>query len=250
MLKFSFLLLILVASLFGSEQTFYKKYQSLADPLYCPWKKDKTFSQINNSYFYKDFSDDVSYARYLQYVLTRHVLATIQEGDIIECGVCGGKSLDVMASACDLFDKKGRTLYGIDSFEGLSTPGLNDHDVRNGQQFFKNGSCSGGALEHIQQLLSIHHNPIKLIKGWIPAPFIGLENCQFCLAHIDVDLYQPTKDCLIFIYPRMLKGGIILFDDYGFPMCPGARKAIDDYLADKPEALIPIPSGQAFIIKQ
>jgi len=41
-----------------------------------------------------------------------------------------------------------------------------------------------------------------------------------------------------------------LFDDYGFPMCKGARKAIDEYLSGKPEVLIKEPIGRAYIIKQ
>ena len=30
----------------------------------------------------------------------------------------------------------------------------------------------------------------------------------------------------------------MLFDDYGFATCPGARRAIDEFFADKPEPII------------
>ena len=33
----------------------------------------------------------------------------------------------------------------------------------------------------------------------------------------------------------MQRGAVIVYDDYGFPTCPGARKAVDDFFADKPE---------------
>ena len=48
----------------------------------------------------------------------------------------------------------------------------------------------------------------------------------------------------------MSKNGIIIFDDYGFPSCPGARKAVDEYFKDKPENVIYLATGQAFVIKE
>src|SRR5688572_31529904 len=42
----------------------------------------------------------------------------------------------------------------------------------------------------------------------------------------DVDVYQPTRDSLEYFYPRLVTGGILVCDDYGWP---GARKAVDDF---------------------
>jgi|BogFormECP03_OM2_1039629.scaffolds.fasta_scaffold00023_5 O-methyltransferase len=41
----------------------------------------------------------------------------------------------------------------------------------------------------------------------------------------------------------------LLIDDYGFPSCEGARKAVDKFLEDKIEKLITTPSGPAYLIK-
>ena len=69
------------------------------------------------------------------------------------------------------------------------------------------------------------------------------------LAHIDVDIYEPTLASCAFFYPRMTPGGILLFDDYGFPACRGEKEAVDSFFADKPESVITLPSGQALVIK-
>jgi hypothetical protein len=61
-------------------------------------------------------------------------------------------------------------------------------------------------------------------------------------------LYQPTFASVSFFYPRMNSGGLMLFDDYGFATCPGARRAIDEFFADKPEPIIDLPTGQAFVL--
>ena len=52
-----------------------------------------------------------------------------------------------------------------------------------------------------------------------------------------------------FFYPRLNSGGMIICDDYGFRTCPGARRAVDEYMSDKMESVIELPTGQAVIIK-
>jgi O-methyltransferase len=41
----------------------------------------------------------------------------------------------------------------------------------------------------------------------------------------------------------------MLFDDYGFWSCPGARQAVDEFFADKPEAPFALPTGQALVAR-
>lgn len=104
--------------------------------------------------------------------------------------------------------------------------------------------------EQVQEKLSSFSEKLRLYKGWIPKRFDEVSEKKFCFVHIDVDLYQPTLDSISFFYPRLVKGGIILCDDYGFNTCPGAKKAFDEYVKDKPEKIVHVPTGQGFIVKQ
>ncbi|MEI9897143.1 MAG: TylF/MycF/NovP-related O-methyltransferase [Chthoniobacter sp.] len=63
--------------------------------------------------------------------------------------------------------------------------------------------------------------------GFIPETFRDVSIPQLAFAHIDVDLYQSVLDCVEFVYPRLTPGGVMLFDDYGFPSCTRAREATD-----------------------
>ena len=72
---------------------------------------------------------------------------------------------------------------------------------------------------------------------------------KFALVHIDVDLHAPTRDSLEFFYPRMSEGGVIIVDDYGSSLCPGATLAVDTLLADKPEKMISLVDGGGFLVK-
>ena len=55
---------------------------------------------------------------------------------------------------------------------------------------------------------------------------------------MDCDAYTSHIDSLNFIYPRMSTGGCIVFDDYNEKKWPGAKKAIDEFFSDKPEAIM------------
>jgi hypothetical protein len=43
---------------------------------------------------------------------------------------------------------------------------------------------------------------------------------------------------------------VIVCDDYGFTPCPGAKEAVDDFMAGRPENVIHSPTGQGVVIKR
>ena len=47
-----------------------------------------------------------------------------------------------------------------------------------------------------------------------------------------------------------MKGGILLFDDYGDHSCPGAKIAVDQFFDDKSEYPIYLPTGQCVVLKK
>jgi hypothetical protein len=66
------------------------------------------------------------------------------------------------------------------------------------------------------------------VRQTLPDFLAAHEEHAFAFVNIDVDLYEAVKSILEHVFPRVVRGGIILLDDYeGFP---GARKAVDEYL--------------------
>jgi hypothetical protein len=179
-------------------------------------------------------SFDRKYTLYQMLHLTHHL-----RGDLVECGAYRGGSAYFM---CEAHRDTGRTIHLFDSFSGLSEP----RDI-DGAYWRR------GALATSQDTLTAGlagFTNYRCYAGWIPTRFVEVENLLFSFLHIDVDLYEPTKDSLEFFYPRMLREGVILMDDYGFKSCPGAKQAADEFFADKPEKIVMLPTGQAFVIKQ
>jgi O-methyltransferase len=58
---------------------------------------------------------------------------------------------------------------------------------------------------------------------------------------------ESTLACLEFFYPRMIPGGIMLSHDYS--ILAGVRQAFTEFLTDKPEPVIELPSTQCMVIK-
>lgn len=161
-------------------------------------------------------------------------------GDTAECGVFAGASSYLICRSSE-GGRYARTHFLFDSFEGLSEPSAPDGN------YWRKGSlaCS---LEIAKENLRTVANT-SWHKGWIPDTFEEVAQRTFAFVHIDVDLYQPTRDSVRFFYPRMSKGGIIICDDYGFKSCPGATLAIDEFLTGKPEKMLALPDGGGFLIR-
>jgi len=177
--------------------------------------------------------------RWTVYQLARLVAGV--PGDTAECGVFEGAGSFLICAATQHQGGRSRTHYIVDSFEGLSEPDA----VDGGSWRRGNLSCD---IETVRRNLA-GFDRLSWCKGWIPEAFGCIPATGFAFVHIDLDLYQPTRDSIEFFYPRMSTGGIIVCDDYGFTTCPGATKAIDDFLAGRPEQMIALPCGGGFLIK-
>lgn len=192
--------------------------------------------------YYRKYASTLDFSsldrRYMLDQLAKHAM-TLGGGDTAECGVFRGASSYLI---CQRIQGTGRLHFLFDSFEGISVP--TDEDC----------GCAWGAGEFACSEEQVHEtlrefSCAQYYKGWIPDRFDEVSERTFSFVHIDVDLYQPTLDSLVFFYPRMVPGGIILCDDYGMRQAPGAKKAMDDFFVGKQEVIMSLPTGQGLVIK-
>lgn len=155
------------------------------------------------------------------------------EGEVWECGVYHGGTAMLIAEIAE-----GRTVRLFDTFEGMPQADAN-YDTH------KQGDFNDALINDVK----LRVQNAEFHKGFIPETFSGLGESKVAFAHIDVDIFQSVLDCSEFIYPRLASGGIMLYDDCGFPSCAGARAAVDLYFADKIEKPIYLTTGQVLIIK-
>ncbi len=133
-------------------------------------------------------------------------------GDFVEVGVYAGGSARVLYQICH---QRHCRLHLFDTFEGL--PWKSEWDVHEVGQFAFSDT----------HLLTREMPGAWIYKGIFPDTLPDdLQNIAF--VHEDTDQYQSTKAVIDHLYPRLVDGGIILFDDYFTADCPGSKKAIDE----------------------
>lgn len=161
-------------------------------------------------------------------------------GEVWECGVYRGGSA-LFIKGCLAAQGSAKTLRLFDTFSGHPASGAWDkHPVG----LFSDTS-EAEVRARFEGLSDVVFHP-----GVIPTTFAGLEGSTISFAHIDVDQYQAVLDCLAFIYPRMVAGGYILLDDYGCSECPGARRAVDEFMVGKVETLTAIAGAPQVYLRK
>jgi len=158
------------------------------------------------------------------------------QGDIAEVGVYQGGSALQLA---ETFPNK--MIHLFDTFCGMpqSDPSIDTH---------KEGDFADTSLERVKEKLKEYQN-IFYYPGFFPKTADGLLPYWFTFVNVDVDLYVSTANCLLYFWPRLVKNGILFIqDDYGFPKCRGATKAVDEFISSK-GLVLKRDGSQAWIVK-
>lgn len=155
-------------------------------------------------------------------------------GAMAEVGVYQGASAKLLCEA-----KGPVELHLFDTFDGLPQSTSTDQGVHSQNQY----PCS---LQSVRKYLKDYKN-VHFHPGLFPDSAKSLAEKQFSFVHLDVDLYESTLAGLEYFYPRLIPGGVILSHDYS--ILAGVRKAFDDFLRDKSERPVQLPSTQCMLIK-
>lgn len=185
---------------------------------------------------------------------TRYVVRERVPGDIVECGVWRGGSMQAMALALLEGGDVSRELHLFDTFEGMPPPTAEDSRTKDGQTVTaaellassdKDSRMWGiaglddvkaGMAEVGYPAAKIHYHP-GLVEETTP----GEAPEQIAILRLDTDWYASTKHELGVLYERLSPGGVLIIDDYGD--WDGARKAVDEWLAQSGEPLFLAPMG-------
>ena len=162
-------------------------------------------------------------------------------GDTAECGVYEGAGSFLICEMNAANKRHRRHHHIFNSFEGLSRPAVIDGE------FWRMGDMA--RVEDVVRRNLAAFDTFTFYKGWIPERFADVADRRFSFVHIDVDLHEPTRTSLEFFYERMSDRGIIICDDYGFTNCPGATRAVHDFLHEKPEKMLALADGGGFLVK-
>lgn len=200
------------------------------------------------------------------------------KGDFVECGVWKGGAVGLMALTNQKFGRQRRHLHLFDVFDDICAP----DSVKDGQQAIEDVFHYTG-IKNMETLRNIPKNkPLKgfydqlggkgtlaenktlffsqlkydktyvhFYKGWFKntMPAASKHIQTIAILRIDADWYDSVYICLHYLYPKVVKGGYIIIDDYGY--YEGCTKAVKDYFAKHHirKRIINIDSGCAYVMK-
>jgi O-methyltransferase len=183
------------------------------------------------------------------------------KGDIVECGVWKGGSLMAIIEKLIFHGDLDRTIWAFDTFEGMTEPEDHDVDLNNNKANLLldkkkypeiDIKCVSNFDETTTNILGkgYPNEKLQFIKGDVANTLPNIEIDNIALLHLDTDWYASTKIELEFLYPKIIKGGVMIIDDYGH--WQGCKKAVDEYFAIHkiPINMIEVDYTARLIIKQ
>jgi len=211
---------------------------------FAPWRRDPSIAamvqRVQDRGVQTLVDADRAWTLLCAFRQTRSLAGEVWEAGVYQGGSATLLKLLIQASA-GLPDCGPARLRLFDSFQGMpATACALDEHAR--------GDFADTSLEAVRQTVG-GEAWIDFRKGWIPETFAGLQSAAIRLAHVDVDLHKSVLDCCDFIYPRLVQGGMMVFDDYGVPSCAGARAAVDFFFRGRAEAPFPLINGQCVVTR-
>lgn len=161
------------------------------------------------------------------------------DGDVIECGVLWGRSVIPIARRLRALGRPEKRVFALDSFAGFREGSVSSSDVGSDRAIemvrgrFRQSASIVPRLRLLSARMQLN---VQVVPGYFEETLPAIiEDRSFCFVHLDCDLLSSYRTCLELLYPRVVPGGIILFDEYDTPAWPGATRAIDEFFRDKPE---------------
>ena len=165
-------------------------------------------------------------------------------GGILEVGVWRGGTGALMAKRAQLAAAKD-PVYLCDTFEGVVKAGAHDTIYKGGEH----ADTSQPVVEDLIRRLGLKN--VRILKGVFPDETAHLidPEARFRLCHIDVDVYSSARDVMAWIWDRMVPGGIVVYDDYGFSACEGITRHVNEQVGEADRLVLHNLNGHAIVIK-
>jgi len=255
-----------IRSLFWKIQWFLRNYQKLnPSALLIPnnFQGPLTFisdgvATSNNCDFLKDprfvkayrLAEETSPWKGFEMQWRTYIVCTLAEmvkrlpGDFVECGVNTGAYSRSVIEYID-FQKTDKTFFLLDTYEGLVPEQISEAERKAGVSDYL--STYKDVYDQVVRTFSPFKT--KIIKGAVPSTLPECDAKQICYLSIDMNVAEPEVAAANYFWDKLVSGGVMILDDYGFPAHIAQKTAFDTFAAGKGVSLLYIPTGQGIIFK-
>jgi O-methyltransferase len=217
----------------------------LATIAYSPFQHDPKWSaayeEMISEWYVETPNLDVRWRMWILTTMAKQ--ARRLPGNIAEFGVYrGGCARMILTTAGTA---PGARYHLFDTFAGIP-----DHELTEGEKAQGYvGKLSNTSVDYVRKRLAPWRDQLDFHVGDVFETIPQAETGDLSLVHMDLNASAPTRIAIEYAYERLVPGGIIVFDDYGWGEVNDQRDVIHEVCAPFPETLIALPSRQALLIK-
>lgn len=208
---------------------------------YSPWQADRDFNTIYEQV--KSYTLVDVYRCYELWELAAQIHKIEPGAAFIEIGVWRGGTAAIIGNKLSRLNAS-NIFYLADTFEGVPKSSAKD-------TFYFDGEHKDTSEQMVHGFLADKYGHYQILKGIFPEDTshnIPAET-KFGFCHIDVDVYNSAKDIVNWIWDKLIPGGVIVFDDYGFHYCDGITRFVNELKQDNNKLVIHNLNGHAIVVK-
>jgi O-methyltransferase len=207
---------------------------------YSPWAADQPFVET-----FAAVEQDTMVDIYRCYELWALVDQTRKlAGALLEVGAWRGGSGALIATRAKLSDID-EPVFLCDTFRGIVKASPWD-------SFYRGGEHSDASRDQLERLVHgrLRLDNVTILDGIFPEETgAQIQHHRFRFCHIDVDVYESANHVMKWLWERLVVGGIVVYDDYGFPRTNGITKHVDEQRGLSDRLMIHNLNGHAILIK-
>ena len=212
----------------------------------------KTFEEIRGSHLYDQYGGEHTIAWRLNTLVWAARCGLSLDGDFVECGTFKGDMAWVIVKTLEFGDLDNRTFYLYDSFEGFSRELSSEEDFPSSPGFFEFTDRAYKIPELYENVVKRFEGieNVKITKGFLPDSLHDNSPEKIAFLHIDLNSAAPEIGVLKLLFDRVVSGGIIVFEDYGWLMHEKQRETEYIFMCERGYDVLELPTGQGLVIKR
>ncbi len=188
----------------------------------------------HNEALYPGDDDDI---RITQFITLADTVRRLPEGDYAELGTYQGGT----ARWIWRLRRPDTKLYCFDTFDGFTQTDLDIEREHRPDHGWTRTSFKPTTMDEVRRTILLDEVTDKLIlvQGKVPDTLSDYDDLRLRFVHVDMDLYEPTRHAISWLWPRLVPGGVAIFHDYAAFI--GVKHAVDEYFGAL--GLVGIPMG-------
>jgi O-methyltransferase len=207
----------------------------------CDFMKDPEFIEAYNAAMKQEYIPDAgTWVYHVNQWAAFH--AKQLKGDFVECGVNKGTIAMSNITYINFKSLKDRKYYLFDTFCGA------DKESCTEDEYLRLKDAYPDCYQFVAKSFKKFPN-VVIVKGPVPKTLSQVHIDKVAYLSLDMNCALPELEALKYFWPKLVPGGIVVLDDYGWPTFENQKEAADNFASSVKVKVLSLPTGQGIIIK-